>query len=505
MPTQPVSAAATFTDPHFREYTIFSGLDKPTTVRFASNGRAFVSREGRGHQDLRLGHGHDADDGRRHQRRRHELLGPRAAQHGPGPGLPHEAVPVRLLGVGRRDRGDPAALGRQLPDVARRAGVDDRRLRGQRAAGAPDDRHVDVPAPEPEAPPVGRLPAVPEPRRRSDGVRGGRPAVPRPRRRRELQRRGLRPARRDGAQPAEPVHARQPVRRPGHGHVTPGRDAGRGRRQRRGRRAPRQDVRTTGDPTPSAGRSSASIPPPGARIAGQPALVEQRRRTRDASSRRVPQPVPARVPAGDLRAVPGQRGQQHVGGDRPDHGARVRDPDDDPERRLAVLRGPAARRPAYSTLGTDAVRQTCTPRARRRWQAPFYTYSHKSYAASPRDRASTPTPAATTAPRPPASRSTAVRAAAPISYPSKYRDGLFFVDYDRDCLSFFPAGAGGGAVRGRDRGRGDGDRQPGRPDAGARRRPRRTWTTMAARSSASGTSSRRSPARPPRRSMRSRR
>ena len=46
VPVPAALAAGTFADPHFREYTIWSGLDKPTAVRFASDGRAFVSQKG---------------------------------------------------------------------------------------------------------------------------------------------------------------------------------------------------------------------------------------------------------------------------------------------------------------------------------------------------------------------------------------------------------------------------------------------------------------------------
>ncbi|HEY3334515.1 MAG TPA: PQQ-dependent sugar dehydrogenase [Candidatus Limnocylindrales bacterium] len=45
LPAQPASAAATFADPFFREVTVFSGLTKPTSVRFATDGRAFVAEK----------------------------------------------------------------------------------------------------------------------------------------------------------------------------------------------------------------------------------------------------------------------------------------------------------------------------------------------------------------------------------------------------------------------------------------------------------------------------
>ncbi len=45
---QPSIAAAsgTFADPHFADFPVFTGLDHPTTLRFASDGRAFVAQKG---------------------------------------------------------------------------------------------------------------------------------------------------------------------------------------------------------------------------------------------------------------------------------------------------------------------------------------------------------------------------------------------------------------------------------------------------------------------------
>ncbi len=42
----PARAAGSFTDGYFREFTTFSGLSKPVTVRFAADGRAFVGEKG---------------------------------------------------------------------------------------------------------------------------------------------------------------------------------------------------------------------------------------------------------------------------------------------------------------------------------------------------------------------------------------------------------------------------------------------------------------------------
>ena len=39
------SAAGSFSDPHFADSPVFTGLTQPTTVRFASDGRAFVAEK----------------------------------------------------------------------------------------------------------------------------------------------------------------------------------------------------------------------------------------------------------------------------------------------------------------------------------------------------------------------------------------------------------------------------------------------------------------------------
>ena len=40
-----VSAAGSFTDPHFADVAVFTGLTWPTTIRFAADGRAFVAEK----------------------------------------------------------------------------------------------------------------------------------------------------------------------------------------------------------------------------------------------------------------------------------------------------------------------------------------------------------------------------------------------------------------------------------------------------------------------------
>ena len=46
IPTATVSAAGSFADAHFADFTVWTGLTWPTTVRFAADGRAFVAEKG---------------------------------------------------------------------------------------------------------------------------------------------------------------------------------------------------------------------------------------------------------------------------------------------------------------------------------------------------------------------------------------------------------------------------------------------------------------------------
>ncbi|MEO5963937.1 MAG: PQQ-dependent sugar dehydrogenase, partial [Candidatus Limnocylindrales bacterium] len=46
LPAPAAQAAGTFADPFFREFAVFTGLNKPVAIRFASDGRAFVAEKG---------------------------------------------------------------------------------------------------------------------------------------------------------------------------------------------------------------------------------------------------------------------------------------------------------------------------------------------------------------------------------------------------------------------------------------------------------------------------
>ena len=169
----------------------------------------------------------------------------------------------------------------------------------------------------------------------------------------------------DAANPITPVNpCGDPVT------VTSAAGAGRpstSRRRRAAGSAPRTCARPPTRPA-STGRSSASTPtraPP--RLATRSRPSSDRERPPD-RRQRVPQPVPAHLPARHLRPVHRPRRQRDLGGDQPDRGrrrARGRRP---PCRTSAgrATRVPRSRRRSRTWARTCA--QPCTPRARPRGQ-----------------------------------------------------------------------------------------------------------------------------------------
>ena len=275
-----------------------------------------------------------------------------------------------------------------------------------------------MPLQTPEAPAVGCLPAVPEPRGRGDGLRRGRPAVPRPRRRRELQRAGLRPAWRHGPEPRRPVHPREPVWRPGHRHVT--RPAPRRWWTSRAPRVARSAARTSGRRATRPGwavRSCGSIPPPAPprrAIRSPPALT----RTRSGSSR------PGSATRSGSRSARGRRSCTSATSattpGRRSTGSRSRHPGR--RRRSPTRAGRATRGPVGAGLldaGHDVVRRTSTPRGRPAGRRRFYSYSHKA-SLSPTGPCFAPNASGTDGAAPTGLAFYQGPSGAAISYPAKY-------------------------------------------------------------------------------------
>ena len=95
----------------------------------------------------------------------------------------------------------------------------------------------------------------------------------------------------------------------------------------------------------------------------------------------------------------------------------------------------------YSTLGTNLC-DGLYAQGSAAWQAPFYSYSHTS-SKSPTGPCFNPNASGVDGASPTGLAFYQGPSGSAVSYPSKYVGGLFFVDYDRDCLAYFPAGGGG--------------------------------------------------------------
>ena len=151
-PSSPTAAAA---PPGVTEIGGLSGLNTPTAVRFAPDGRIFVAEKG-GRIKVFDALGPDGDRLRRPQPAGPRLLGPRAARPGARPAvLDRAALRLRPLRVQQGPELEPVpALARLLPDAAR---GHRRRLRGHRPALAPQRRRRGAGADR------GLVPAVPEP------------------------------------------------------------------------------------------------------------------------------------------------------------------------------------------------------------------------------------------------------------------------------------------------------------------------------------------------------
>ena len=245
--TAPAARAATL-PPGFQEEVVFSGLQNPTAVRFASDGRVFVAEKRGVIKVFDSLTDTTPDDLRRPERQRLQLLGPRPARHGPGPQLPDQtptstsSTPTTTSSARAAPAprwGTPGVYSDPCPTPP---GRDRRRLRGQRPALAPAGRRQRHDRRRAGAG-RGLVPAVPEPLHRHGGVRRRRHAVCQRRRRRQLQLRRLRPGR----------HPAQPLRRP----------AGRGRHRLDARPPPKGARCAARTCAPAATRSAWTAPSSG--------------------------------------------------------------------------------------------------------------------------------------------------------------------------------------------------------------------------------------------------
>jgi glucose/arabinose dehydrogenase len=440
VPAQQVRAAATFADPHFREYAIFSGLDKPTTVRFASNGRAFVSEKGGVIKtydsvtdttpttiaDISADVMNYWDRGLLNM-----VLDPAfptkpyiyvfsvwGGAIGEDPQRWGDACPGSPSGPGGTTDGcvasgrlerltiDPSTFQLQsrkllLWDVCQQfpshAG-------GAMAFGAD-----------------GQLYLALGDGANFNGVDYG-------------QRGGTVP---NATSPYTTVNpCGDPVLVTSPSGATPVVDVV----SAEGGALRSQDVRTTGDPTGLGGALVRIDPATGDASPGNPLASSSDPNTKRIVATGFRNPYRLTFRPGTSELFLGNVGNNTWEAiDRITVPASAT-PTTIPNAGWPCYEGPGVA-PGYSTLGTSLCEGFYAQGASA-WQKPFYSYSHKASLlptgpcfnpnASGEDGAAATGLAFYGGP-----------SGTAVSYPSKYRNGLFFVDYDRDCLSFFPAGAGG--------------------------------------------------------------
>ncbi len=249
-----------------------------------------------------------ADAVRRPERQRPQLLGPRAARHGPRTrtSRPTPSVYVlytydHVLGTpgGAPRWGTAGVLSDPCPTPPGPTGdgcVVSGRLSRLTASRQPDDRHR-------AGADRGLVPAVPEPLHRRPGLRGRRRPVRHRRRRGQLQLRRLGP----GRQPA------QPLRRPaGRGRRHPDPADGRGRRPAQPGPAHHRPTRP-----PWTAAVLRLDPDTGAALPDNPLAGSSRPQRPPHRRPRPAQPVPHDQPARHQRAVGRRRRLGHLGGDQP--------------------------------------------------------------------------------------------------------------------------------------------------------------------------------------------
>ena len=440
VPTQPVSAAATFTDPHFREYTIFSGLDKPTTVRFAPNGRAFVTEKGGVIKtydsvtdttpttvaDL------SADVMNYWDRGLLNLVLDPAFPTKPylyaftvwGGGIGEtpqrwgDSCPTSPGGPGSTTDGCVASarLERLTIDTSTFQ-LQSRKLLlwdvcqqypshagGAMAFGADGQLYLAL----------------------GDGAsfngvdygqRGG--TVP------------------NATNPYTPVN---PCGDPVTVTSPPGTTPVVNVVTAEGGALRSQDVRTTGDPTQLGGALVRIDPATGDASPGNPLQSSSDANTRRIVATGFRNPYRLTFRPGTSELFLGNVGNNTWEAiDRITMPASAT-PTTIPNAGWPCYEGPGVA-PGYSTLGTALCDNFYAQGASAR-QAPFYAYSHTS-SLQPTGPCFNPNASGEDGAAPTGLAFYGGPSGSAIAYPSKYDDGLFFVDYDRDCLSFFPAGAGG--------------------------------------------------------------
>ena len=231
-----------------------------------------------------------------------------------------------------------------------------------------------------------------------------------------------------------------------------------------------QDVRTTGDPTGLSGALVRVDPATGAASPGNPLASSPDANTQRVVGTGFRNPYRLAFRPGTSELYLGNVGNNTWEAiDRitvPASGT----PTTIPNAGLAVLRGARPWRPGTRRSARRCA-TTCMPRVRPPGSRRS-TRTATSRRCRPPVPASPPTPPATDGAAPTGLAFYQGPSGAAISYPSKYANGLFFVDYDRDCLSFFPAAGGGAPSAAGIEVVASGIGNPVDLDAGAQRRPR---------------------------------
>jgi glucose/arabinose dehydrogenase len=201
-----------------------------------------------------------------------------------------------------------------------------------------------------------------------------------------------------------------------------------------------QDVRTTGDPTQLGGALIRIDPSTGAASSGNPLASSSDANTKKIVAAGFRNPYRLTFRPGTSEMYIG-----HVGNSTWEAIDKVSipasaTPTTIPNAGWPCYEGPG-KAPGYSTLGTNLC-EAFYAQGAAAWQAPFYSYSHKA-SLSPTGPCFSPDSSGEDGAAVTGVAFYKGASGSAIPYPSKYLNGLFFVDYDRDCLAFFPAGAGG--------------------------------------------------------------